>query len=191
LPLTRKQAAFVREYLVDHNATQAAIRAGYRPKHADVDGPRLLGNAGVAEAIDAGEAHLAEKAELRAEDALRVIVDGLDFDPARCFGPRGELLSISEMPLAVRRNLTGFKAKTLVGGDGDDVAIVTEVKWTPVVEHERDARKNLGLDATEDLAKEVAALKKELAAHGIVVDAPTAPATTTAAPTGREEPSVQ
>ena len=30
--LTAKQAAFVREYLIDSNGTQAAIRAGYSPK---------------------------------------------------------------------------------------------------------------------------------------------------------------
>jgi phage terminase small subunit len=35
MALTNKQAAFVREYLVDLNGTQAAIRAGYSPKSAD------------------------------------------------------------------------------------------------------------------------------------------------------------
>lgn len=32
--LTEKEAAFVREYLVDKNATQAATRAGYSPRSA-------------------------------------------------------------------------------------------------------------------------------------------------------------
>jgi len=34
--LTARQARFVEEYLVDLNATQAAIRAGYSAKRADV-----------------------------------------------------------------------------------------------------------------------------------------------------------
>lgn len=42
--LTPKQQRFVAEYLVDMNATQAAIRAGYSQKTADVQGPRLFGN---------------------------------------------------------------------------------------------------------------------------------------------------
>jgi len=50
--LTDKQRLFVREYLVDLNATQAAIRAGYSADTADVQGPRLLGNVRVSEAID-------------------------------------------------------------------------------------------------------------------------------------------
>jgi len=33
-PLNRRQKLFVQEYLVDLNATQAAIRAGYDPKYA-------------------------------------------------------------------------------------------------------------------------------------------------------------
>jgi hypothetical protein len=40
--LTEKHAAFVSEYLVDHNATQAAIRAGYAPTHANVTAHDLL-----------------------------------------------------------------------------------------------------------------------------------------------------
>lgn len=40
--LTPKQAAFVREYQVDLNATQAAIRAGYAEASAHVTGSQLL-----------------------------------------------------------------------------------------------------------------------------------------------------
>jgi phage terminase small subunit len=40
--LTAKQQAFVREYLVDNNATQAAIRAGYSARTANREGSRLL-----------------------------------------------------------------------------------------------------------------------------------------------------
>lgn len=42
--LTEKQQRFVEEYLVDLNATQAAIRAGYSVKTADVQGSRMLRN---------------------------------------------------------------------------------------------------------------------------------------------------
>lgn len=48
---TPKEQAFIREYLVDLNATQAAIRAGYSAKTAHVTGSKLLRNAKVAAAI--------------------------------------------------------------------------------------------------------------------------------------------
>ncbi|WP_326526730.1 terminase small subunit [Dokdonella sp.] len=49
--MTPKQAAFVDEYLIDLNATQAAIRAGYSAKTAEWIGPQLLGKAHVSAAI--------------------------------------------------------------------------------------------------------------------------------------------
>ena len=54
-PLTPKQARFIEEYLVDLNAKQAAIRAGYSVKSAHVEGSRLLINAKVAAAITAAK----------------------------------------------------------------------------------------------------------------------------------------
>lgn len=59
--LTPKQARFVDEFMIDLNATQAAIRAGYSELTADVQGPRLLGNVGVAAAIAARQAAIAHK----------------------------------------------------------------------------------------------------------------------------------
>ena len=50
--MTPKQAAFVSEYMIDHNATQAAIRAGYSSDTAKQQGSRLLSNVDVRAAID-------------------------------------------------------------------------------------------------------------------------------------------
>ena len=52
--LTVKRAMFVQEYLVDLNATQAAIRAGYAPDSASVEGCRLLADAKVEAAVQEG-----------------------------------------------------------------------------------------------------------------------------------------
>jgi phage terminase small subunit len=49
--LTEKQQRFVEEYLIDLNATQAAVRAGYSARNADKIGPRLVGKSGVAQEI--------------------------------------------------------------------------------------------------------------------------------------------
>lgn len=65
--LTDKQQSFVNEYLVDKNATQAAIRAGYSPKTARSQGERLLTNADIRAAVDQGLKRLAEATETEAE----------------------------------------------------------------------------------------------------------------------------
>lgn len=71
--LTPKQAEFVRQYLVDLNATQAAIRAGYSKKTADKIGPELLGKTSVREAVAKAQEKRAERVGRTAEDVLRDI----------------------------------------------------------------------------------------------------------------------
>lgn len=61
MPLTPKQQRFVEEYLVDLNATQAAVRAGYSEATAKQQGSRLLTNVDVAAAVGKG-------AEVRSEE---------------------------------------------------------------------------------------------------------------------------
>ncbi len=73
--MTPKQEAFVREYLIDLNATQAAIRAGYSEATASEQGSRLLGNVKVAEAIALAKAERAEKCDI---DALWVLREAKD-----------------------------------------------------------------------------------------------------------------
>ena len=71
-PLTARQRRFVEEYLIDLNATQAAIRAGYSPNSADSEGPRARNKPNVAAAIDRS---LAERAARTGVTADRVIVE--------------------------------------------------------------------------------------------------------------------
>jgi len=69
--LTAKRERFVREYLVDLNATQAAIRAGYSPKTANEQGARLLANVSIRDAITRGQQDRAERLQVTADKVLR------------------------------------------------------------------------------------------------------------------------
>ena len=53
--LTPKQQRFVEEYLIDLNATQAAIRAGYSEKTAQEQSSRLLSNVMVSQAVETAQ----------------------------------------------------------------------------------------------------------------------------------------
>jgi phage terminase small subunit len=68
--LTPKQTRFVEEYMVDSNATQAAIRAGYSPKAAEWTGPRLVTKSHVLQAIEQCRATLSERTLRQATDVL-------------------------------------------------------------------------------------------------------------------------
>ena len=70
--LTEKQQRFVDEYLIDLNATQAAIRAGYSAKTADVQGSRMLGNVKVQQAISEA---MAERSKRTGINQDRVVLE--------------------------------------------------------------------------------------------------------------------
>ena len=71
--LTPKQQRFVEEYLIDLNATQAAIRAGYSEKTAQEIGSENLSKPMVAKAIAEAQEKLSNKAQVTVE----MVVQGL------------------------------------------------------------------------------------------------------------------
>ena len=69
--LSKKQQAFVDEYLIDLNATQAAIRAGYkRSEYTDTNAAKLLENTRIAEEV---EKAMAERSKRTGINKDRVI----------------------------------------------------------------------------------------------------------------------
>ena len=69
--LTPKQTEFARQYLLDMNGTQAAIRAGYSAKTAEAQASRLLSNVKVAETIQTAMNKRAERTEITTDRVLR------------------------------------------------------------------------------------------------------------------------
>lgn len=69
--LTAKQQRFVSEYLIDLNATQAAIRAGYSAKTGYAQGCRLLKDAEVQQAIAEQQEQRQERLEITQDDVIR------------------------------------------------------------------------------------------------------------------------
>jgi phage terminase small subunit len=69
--LNNKQEAFIREYLIDFNATQAAIRAGYSKRTAGVIGCENLTKPNISEAI---KKHISEKT-MTSDEVLTRLAD--------------------------------------------------------------------------------------------------------------------
>jgi phage terminase small subunit len=81
--LTAKQQRFVESYLLDLNATQAAIRAGYSRKTANEQGSQLLNNPAIKTAIDAAKTERSVKTEIHAEQVLQEIAAMAFYDPGK------------------------------------------------------------------------------------------------------------
>lgn len=71
--LTDKQKRFCEEYLIDLNATQAAIRAGYSAKTADKIGSELLGKTSIAVQIEKRKKAQQRRTEITADRVLMEI----------------------------------------------------------------------------------------------------------------------
>jgi len=95
--LTAKQDRFAVEYLKDCNATQAAIRAGYRKTGARVQGVRLLTNARVAEIIGTEQERMLSNARLDV-DRLQQEAERMAVSDVRRLVRDGELLPIEDSP---------------------------------------------------------------------------------------------
>ena len=69
--LTPKQQRFVDEYIIDLNATQSAIRAGYSPKTAEQQGFQLLKKTSVSEAIEQAQQERQKRTLVTQDDVIR------------------------------------------------------------------------------------------------------------------------
>lgn len=71
MALTNKQRRFVEEYLVDLNATQAAIRAGYSSRTAASIGEENLRKPEIAKAVQEAQAERSRRTEITQDMVLR------------------------------------------------------------------------------------------------------------------------
>ena len=106
--LTPKQQRFVDEYLIDLNATQAAIRAGYSERTAKSIGQENLTKPDIQKAIQEAQNKLTERTEITQEYVLKNIqsviercmqqeaVLARDGSPLLVEGPEGDLVPLFE-----------------------------------------------------------------------------------------------
>lgn len=80
--LNRRRAEFVRQYLIDLNGRQAAIRAGYSPDTARSIAHELLATDEVRAAVDKAMAERAARTEITADAVLKKWWDIANADPA-------------------------------------------------------------------------------------------------------------
>ena len=110
--LTPRQARFADEFLIDLNATQAAIRAGYSPRSARQHGFRLLTNAAIQQLIQKSIEGRSKRVGIDADRVLKELGDLLDCDLREAWDDTGRLRKPSEMPLTVLRMLRSFDRST-------------------------------------------------------------------------------
>jgi phage terminase small subunit len=109
MELNERQKRFCNEYIIDLNATQAAIRAGYSEKTARSIGQRLLTNVDIQNYISNLQKSLQEKTEITQERVLQEYSRIAFVDIREFYNANGTLKSIKKLPEEVAAALAGVE----------------------------------------------------------------------------------
>lgn len=115
--LTPKQSLFIQEYLVDLNATKAAIRSGYSKKTAAQMGAENLTKPVITQAIMSAMNNRTETVETSAKYVLDRLYQEVEADLADLYDIDGSLKHVREWPEIWRKGLV-FGVDVIEMGDG-------------------------------------------------------------------------
>lgn len=151
--MTPKQEAFVREYLIDLNATQAAIRAGYSEATARQIGDENLSKPDIATAIKEALDARAARAQINADYVLNRLVEIDNMDVLDIIDDAMNLKPVHQWPKVWRQYLSGFDVAEMFEGRGDDremTGILKKIKWPDKVKNLELLGKHVGVQAFKD-----------------------------------------
>lgn len=127
--ITLKEEMFVREYLIDLNGMNAAVRAGYSPSA----GAKLLKRLAVKDAVDRAIAARSARVGISAERVLDELGNVAFFDVRDLFDDNGSLKPISRMSADTAKFITGMKTRRTVSLADDGKTMqpeeITEYKF--------------------------------------------------------------
>ena len=126
--MTPKQSRFVAEYLIDLNATQAAIRAGYSHRTARQIGEENLTKPDVKAAVEAAMAERASRTEITADRVLKELAKVAFFNIKSALNPDGSLKPIDEMDDDTAAVIAALDVTELSDANGKAVGRVKKVK---------------------------------------------------------------
>ena len=116
MALTPKQQRFVAEYLIDLNGKQAAIRAGYTVRRAEVTASELLANRKVSEALTKAMQAREKRTEITQDRVLQELARIAFFDLRKLYGADGSLKPVTELDDDAAAVLAGLEVIEMAGG---------------------------------------------------------------------------
>lgn len=119
---------FCREYLVDLNAAQAAIRAGYSEKTARQVGSENLSKPDIQDEITQLMSQRVDRLDLSADHVVRELMSLAFSDVGRIFAEDGTLKPLHEIPVEVRKAIAGIDVFEEFDGRGKDRKLIGHTK---------------------------------------------------------------
>lgn len=126
--LTAKQQQFVDEYLIDLNATQAAIRAGYSEKTANRIATENLSKPVIADLITKRQQDRSVRTEISQDRVLKEYARLAFFDPRKLFNNDGSPKEITSLDDDTAAAIAGLDVQEVYEGVGDSREFVGYIK---------------------------------------------------------------
>lgn len=126
--LPPNRARFVKEYLIDRNATKAAIRAGYSKKTAKQLGSKLLTYIDVQAAVNKGLQKHEQSLDLDAGKILRLLQTHATYDHRKFFNEDGSAKDIKDLDDESAQAVAGFEFVNLYEGEGGQKHIFGQLR---------------------------------------------------------------
>ena len=124
----QRRTRFIKEYLIDQNATRAAIAAGYAEKSAHVTGSQLLSNPKIREQIESENAKVNAGLEVTVEHVRSELARLAFHDPRKFLNPDGSAKLITDLDDDTAMALAGFETAELFTGSGEKRELAGYVK---------------------------------------------------------------
>lgn len=159
MALTPKQQRFVDEYLIDLNATQAAIRAGYSEKTARAIGAENLTKPDIAAAIAEAKAKRSAQTGIDARWVLERLGMEVEADLADIYDENGNLLPVKDWPLIWRTGLVAGVETAREGGDDGMVSYVDKIKISDRIKRVELIGKHVDVQAFKDRIEQSGSLE--------------------------------
>jgi len=155
MAFTDKQEMFCREYLIDLNATQAAIRAGYSDNTARKIGSENLTKPDIAQRIIDLKSERNERVEVNADYVLRRLVEIDEIDVLDILKDDGGLKMVHEWPKVWRTTLSGLDILTTVTNFDETTMenILKKIKWPDKVKNLELLGKHVAVQAFREQVK--------------------------------------
>ena len=129
--LTPKQQRFVEEYLIDLNATQAAIRSGYSEKTAKSIGQENLTKPDIQKAIEEAQNKRQEQTQIDAAYVLKRLVEIDQMDVLDIMDDDGNVKPLRDWPKIWRQYISNIETISMDDGDG----WLKKIKWPDKVKN--------------------------------------------------------
>jgi phage terminase small subunit len=126
------QEAFCREYLINPNGAEAAIKAGYEPNTAAQSAYKLLQSNKVKERLAELSAERIARTEITADFVLKELFRIASVDIGEAFDDKGNLKPLKEIPQDIRRAMQSIEVDELFDGFGQDrqqIGVTKKIKF--------------------------------------------------------------